>query len=440
MTPIPPRGLCLLYFGLAQASLVLASALVTMDPVGVAGFFYHARMLAIVHLVTLGWISGSILGALYIVGPVALRTWFRVTWLDYAAASIFWIGVIGMVGHFWIQEYSGLAWSGGMVALGLISVGVRVAGPLSRAPIPAAVRTHIALAFVNVAAAAVMGILIGINKVHPFLPGFVLNNVFAHAHLAAVGWAAMMVVGVAYRLLPMVLPSRMPAGGSLWATAVLLECGALGLFGSLLLRGTATWIFALIIVGGFAAFLAHVVWMARHPRTRPPAMAGRDPAVLHAAAAFSALAIACGLGMWLAVAEPSARMLRVATAYGVFGLVGFLAQIVVAMKGRLLPLFAWYWASANSDGTSRVPAPHEMPWRRGQELAFVLWLFGVLALAAGLGFGAVPSVRAAGCALLAAALLDCAQGATILRHARGRARHGPPPKTRLTGGPQVATD
>lgn len=422
MKPLPPRLLCVVYVALAHASLALAFALVAFDPVGAAGFFFHSRMLAIVHLVTLGWITGSILGALYIVGPVALRTWFRAGWLDYTAAAFVWIGAIGIVGHFWIEEYNGLAWSGGMVAVGIAMVGLRIASPLFRAPIPAAVRTHIVLAFANIVLAAVMGILLGINRVHPFLPGFVLNNVFAHAHLAAVGWAAMMVVGVAYRLLPMVLPARMPAGRSLWASAVLLQCGAMGLFAALLLRATVTWIFAATIVAGFAAFFVHAIGMVRHPRPRPPAIATPDPAVLHAVAAGASLAIACGLGLWLSVAEPSAGTLRVATAYGVLGLVGFLAQMIVAMKGRLLPLFAWYWASEHAGGVSRVPSPHEMPWRGGQELVFVLWLFGVPALALGLAYGAVPAVRAAGWSLLAATLLDSAQAAIILRHAAGSVR------------------
>ena len=84
---------------------------------------------------------------------------------------------------------------------------------------------------------------------------------------------------------------------------------------------------------------------------------------------------------------------------------------------RLLPLFAWYWASANSGGVSRVPAPHEMAWRSGQEIVFLLWLFGVPILAGGLAFGAVPFVRAAGWSLLAATVLDSAQAAIVLRHA-----------------------
>jgi hypothetical protein len=104
-------------------------------------------------------------------------------------------------------------------------------------------------------------------------------------------------------------------------------------------------------------------------------------------------------------------------AYGVFGLVGFLAQIVVGMEGRLLPVFAWYWAYANSGYKGPVASQHEMPWRRGQEIAFVLWLVGVPTLAVSLAFDAAQLVSAGGWCLLAATSLDTVNIWSILRHA-----------------------
>jgi hypothetical protein len=198
---------------------------------------------------------------------------------------------------------------------------------------------------------------------------------------------------------------------------VLLEAGAIGLFIALVIGSRLTSVFALAIVGGFATFLSHVAWIIRRPRRRPPGLATRDPAVLHAAAAMTSLVVACGLGTWLAVTQPSESTLRAAMAYGVFGLVGFLAQMVVAMEGRLLPIFAWYWESANCGYRGPVTSPHDMPSRHGQELVFVLWLFGVPALAIGLAFDAVPFVRAAAWALLAATLVESVNMIRILRHA-----------------------
>lgn len=415
---LPPRLLPVLYYGFAHAALAMAFAVTAADPRGAAGFFYHSRMLAIVHLVTLGWITASILGSLYVVGPVALRVRFAATWIDYTAFAFVAIGIIGMVGHFWIQEYGGMAWSAGTVGTGIVIVGVRIVPPLLRAPIPRAVGAHVALSFLNVAGAATLGTLIGVDKVHHILPGFVLSNVFAHAHLAAIGWASMMVVGVAYRLLPMVLPAQMPAGRRLWPTAALIEVGTIGLFVCILRRSAFEWLFAATVIAGFGVFLSQVVWMITHPRPRPPALPSPDPAMLHAGAAFASLLLACVLGLWLTIAQPSAIGLRIAAAYGVLGLVGFLAQIVVGMEGRLLPLFAWYWGSTIQKGP--IPAPHEMPSHGLQELVFVLWLFGVPALAGGLAFDAVPFVRAAAWSLLVATILDSANAVRILRHAFAR--------------------
>jgi len=416
-THLPPRLLPVLYFGVAHVAMALACFAVGRDPRGVSGFFYHARMLAIVHLVTLGWITASILGSLYIVGPVALRVWMPATYLDVGAFALVLAGIVGMVAHLWVQEYEGMAWSAIAVSTGIVVVGIHVAMCLRDASLPRAITAHIMLAFLNILGAATLGVLIGFDKVYHFLPGFVLTNVFAHAHLAAIGWASMMVVGIAHRLLPMVLPSAMPKGRRLWISAVLLESGVIGLFLCLLWRSPLTWIFALTVTAGFAAFLSQVVWMIRRPRPRPPGLRRPDPAVLHAAASFGSLAIAAVLGVWLTIAPPSDATLRVAMAYGVFGLVGFLAQIVVSMEGRLLPIFAWYWAYANSGYKGPVMSQHQMPWRTGQDVVFVLWLFGVPALALGLASDAIPFVGAGAWCLFAATLLESFNTARILRHA-----------------------
>lgn len=71
---MPARWPPLLYLGFAHLGLAGAFAVAAVDPRGLGGFFYHPRMLAVTHLVTLGWISASILGSIYIVGPLAFRT------------------------------------------------------------------------------------------------------------------------------------------------------------------------------------------------------------------------------------------------------------------------------------------------------------------------------------------------------------------------------
>jgi hypothetical protein len=226
--------------------------------------------------------------------------------------------------------------------------------------------------------------LIAIDKVAHILPGFVLSNVFAHAHLAALGWSTMMVMGVGYRLLPMTFPSKMPTGRSIYLSAILLEAGVLGLFTTLLLRSGWTLLFALLIGAGLAVFGAHVIWMCRQPVAKPVGAPRVQFGLLHAASAGISLIAAVVIGLVLLVVPTSPQSLHAAAAYGVLGLIGFLAQMVVAMEARLLPMVTWFWAYGRSGYRIPPPSPHTMRDRSLQAIVFIAWTIGIPALALGM--------------------------------------------------------
>lgn len=420
----PARALPLLFLGTAHVSLALAFVFAGLWPQAVAGFFYHAWLIGLVHLITLGWISFSIVGAFYVVAPLALRLSMPVRRADYVAYALAAIGLIGMVGHFWIQHYNGMAWSAGTIASGLLYMTARIAIQTQHASIPRAVKLHIVLACANFWIAATMGLLIACDKVEHFLPGFVLSNVFAHAHMAAVGWALMMVVGIGYRMLPMWFPSKMPSGRSLYVTSALIETGVVGLFVTLLFGSRLSVFFGISIVTGLIVFAAHVVWMLCHRVSKPVDAPRPDFAHLHGAAAAAWLAAAAALGITLLVNPTSPLMLHIAAAYGVFGLIGCLSQMVVAMEARLLPMVTWFWAYAASNYRVPPPSPHVMRDRSLQMIVFAGWALGVPALAGGM-FRESPRLVGIGAwslfASVAIALLD---SATVVWHAAGHSRSG----------------
>src|SRR5262245_5672685 len=282
---LPSRTLPMFYFGAAHLALALAAFLVAWSPRAVAGFFYHSRIVAIVHLVTLGWITNSILGALYIVAPATLGIAMPERRRDYVAFIVVTTGIVGMVAHFWIGELNGMGWSAATATTGMLIVVARLIAGLRTAPIPGGVKCHIMFAAANLVVAASAGILLGLDKVYHFLPGFVLANVFAHAHLAAVGWATMMVVGVGYRLLPMVIPAKAPSGRTVYASAVLIELGVLVLFVGLITQSHWGRVGAALVVAGLGCFAAHVAVMVSRRSKKPAGAPAIDFAVLHAAVA-----------------------------------------------------------------------------------------------------------------------------------------------------------
>ena len=336
---VPPTQLPLCYIVFAHLSLLAALAAVAFDPRAVSGFFYHPRMLAVVHLVTLGWITGSILGWVRVVGPLALRLAVPVTRGDYWAYAFVAIGTSGMASHFWLETFAGMAWSASMVLIGLLHAAVRLAGRTRAVAVAGPIAVHLALAGVHLVLAGTAGVLIGIDKVTDVVPGDALSNVYAHAHahLAAVGWASMMAVGVGYRLLPMVIPSAIPQGRALYAGAVLLQTGVVGLVATLVTGWPGAWFFAVCVAAGLAVFLLQVVWMTTHRRLPPVTLARPDFGAVQAGHALLYLVLTTLCGVILAGTGTAAWTAQLAMLYGVLGLLGFLAQMVVAMELRLLP-------------------------------------------------------------------------------------------------------
>jgi len=374
-------------------------------------------MAGLVHLVTLGWISTSILGALYIVGPLAMRLPMRAAALDYLAFACMTVGTAGMVGHFWVDRYNGMPHAAVLVLVALILVAAKLLPRLVGARVQGAVKVHLFLAFANILAAGGLGLLLAIDKVKSLLPSSGLSLVYAHAHLAALGWACMVVAGVGYRLLPMVLPSAMPQGRSLHASAILLEAGAAGLFVAFLTGGTWIAIPAILSAAGLGAFLWQVGWMKRNPRRRPAGLPRPDYGTLQALSSMAYLAAAAALGLYLAFAPVTERSLKIAGVYGVLGLLGFLSQMVAGIGGRLLPLFAAVYANANIGATGNVIQPYRLAHRGAQAAATILWAAGVPALAASLYAESPAWISASAWSLLTATALAAWNTTRVLRHA-----------------------
>jgi len=393
---LPLRPFPMLYFGWAHLCLLTATLTLALDPLGVAGFFYHPRMLAVVHLVTLGWISSSILGALYLVLPMAFRAPLAKSRFDGWIFWLFVIGGLGMISHFWIDAPSGMIWSAGTAVLGLILAAFRFLPALIRSPVPLAVKIHLWFAFANILLAGLLGMAVGLNKFFPFLPGGPLSGVLAHAHLAILGWATLVVMAAGYRLIPMLLPAAVPVGRGLWVSAVLMETGTLILATSLLIAPSWVVVGAVISAAGIGAFGYQLAWMRRHPKPAPAARRVPDLGVLQVLMAIGYLGLAAVLGLTMVFADPGPWVLRAAMAYGVCLLLGFLSQLVVGVSSRIVPWAAYLWGFGDSGFQETPPSPHNLPPRSLQWVTFLAWISGIPAVGLGLTFDAIGLLRAGG--------------------------------------------
>jgi len=411
---LPPILLPLLYLAFSTLCFALALTATIFYAQDLTGFYYHPHILALTHLITLGWISGNILGLIYLVGPMSLQIYLPARTYDWIAFSFYSIGVSGMVAHFWRDLPVGMAWSAACAYIGVLLVAMKVLVSIFRSKAPGFVKMHVFLAFANFLIAGLWGVMIGIHKVKGFLPTSTSPNVIAHAHLAAIGWAAMIVFGISYRLLPMFLPAEPVKGRLPWISGVFLEVGVLSFFVSTLMQLQIRWLSGAFIVIGILLFFRSAMWIASKRKTAPPPEIPRpDFSLLHAPVAFLCLFACCIAGPVLLFVPANEKTLQWTLAYACLGLVGFFGQLIVGLKPKILSILVWYHVFARNRSVPQRPV--DMPVRIFQITVFTLWAFALPLLIAGLAVAKGSLITEGATLLLASLVLSTIHECTILK-------------------------
>ncbi len=411
----PAATLPLRYMVAAALAFVLAAAGTVWLAGPLSGHYYQPRVVALVHTVTLGWITLTIMGATYQLIPVVLE---RPIWSERLARWQFVIlaaGIPGMIAHFYIGTWPGLALAAAVVGLGVACHLVNALATLFAVKAWSFTARLLVVALVGLALTVLFGLTLAADRIWTFLPGSFFPTLHAHFHLALLGWVAPMVMGVAARVYPMFLLARDPEG---WP-------GALQLWGLPLGAATVTLglIAAkpLIIPGALAvaaAGAAHVAWVSEMAasRKRPALDWGLRCALTGTAFLIPTIAIGLGFAVGL-LGGP-----RLGLAYGVLALGGWVSLTIVGMLFKIVPFLVWYRVYGPLVGKAQVPTLAQLSWGRGEGLTYGLLSVGVTSLAVAAGLGDPLWIRAAGAVLSLGALAFAVSLGRVLRHlAAGRA-------------------
>lgn len=412
-----PSRITIAYVVIAHAALLAAALLVAWSAEGIAASFLHPHALAGVHLVTLGWLTSTALGATYAVLPMALGAPMPVRWPDVVALILATAGASGVISHMLLGTYSGVAWSGGMVALGGAWVGLRALRALGLSRAPRLQRFSVGCAYLALVTAAVLGALVAIDRDHPLFAGGHLRTVSGHAHLALVGWLGLLTVGIGHRLVPMLVPAA-PIEGSRPAISIgLLLLGAVALPAAWL---TQPWpsrvpaLCALPILAGTILFALDMKALRGRRKPKAKGLPRRDPALAQVAASIGMLALGAALGAFLLATDAPPGL---AALYGVLVVVGGFGGMVLGVGLRLWPLLAWLQAFARGQGTV-PPRVGDLPSYAPQWAAVLAWQAALVGLGVGVACGHPLPVRLGGICWSVAAVASLANLIVSIRRAR----------------------
>lgn len=410
-SPLVPLG----YLVCAAVAFLTAAAGTAYLAPELAGHYYHPRLLALTHTVTLGWVTLAIMGASYQLVPIVLG---RPIWSERLARwqlVILTVAVTGMVAHFYVGTRAGLATAAGLLGVGiamhLLNIGLSLRGFTQWTFTARLVR----LGYGGLAVTTLFGLTLAVNRRWPFLPVEFFPILHAHVQLALLGWVTPMIFGVAARVYPMFLLAPAPRRGTaflqLWGLALGVPSVVLGLIGvpGLLVPGS---------LAVAAAAGAHAAWVLEMARGRK--RSGLDWGLRFALTATAFLVPAVVLGVAMATDRLSGP--RVALAYAVVVLGGWISLTIVGMTLKIVPFLVWYHVYGPRAGREPVPTLARLSWPRVEGLAYALLTVGVVLLAAAVLAGDSAWIRVAGTVLALGALAFTVALARVLGHLRAHGR------------------
>lgn len=363
------------HFAAGLVSL-LAAALLLPTAAGdlAAGRFLQPRVVAITHLVTLGWLTISIMGALCQLFPVVLGTPLRWIRLSAATLAIFVAGlaafIIGLLGG-----WTALLIAGAITfASALVLFLVNAVATLRRAARRDFTWWTLAAAFFFLAATITFGISLAINLRTAHLDAR-LTALAVHVHVALGGWVLLVIMGVGKRLLPMFLLSHGTHELPLKVAVLATSAGALllSLFHGFMTRGVFI-AGVLLLAAGALAMGVQVIGYLR-TRHRPQLDAGLR--LVLSGGVLIVVAIAIGITLLL-----RADTLRLAAAYGVAAVGGF-ALFVAGHYYKILPFLLWNHRFAPLVGKRPLPKIAELYDARVATVAGAAITIGMYAVVAG---------------------------------------------------------
>ena len=400
---LPP---CFFAMAVVAFALALLAAPFLLDEV--AAFFYQPHVLALTHVLTLGWVSLTMQGVLYRYVPGLTKRPIPYPRLAVVQCATFATGAAGLVVGFWVHRWWPVVGSAGLLVASASLLCANMWPMLRASPQRGVAEVGLMVSTGFLVVAAALGMLLALDKSWSVLHGNVLTNLAAHAHLAAIGWVGLTIVALSFRFLPAFLMPTVDLTPIAKRLVVALAVAVAVLATLLLVRSDVAWAAAGALTTLVLVYVGLVLRVVAHRRLP------MDWTAWHAVAGAGWVTFAALTGVVLAwVGGDDVLGARLAAAYGVAGIVGWMSNLIVGVSHKLFPGFV---AAARSQ-RGRPPVPIAV---LGVPPALQSIVFGTLnggttALVAGLLVESSRAVQMGGAVLAGAGVLYAvAAGRTLL--------------------------
>ena len=376
----PPFAVPLRFFLTAPGFLVLAAMVLLWQ----GPEFFVSRWLpaplAFTHLLTLGFMAQVMVGALLQILPVVVGvTVPRPQWTAALIHLPLTLGTLTLAGAFLLSIPLGFQIASGLLGLGFGVALIAFTLAVWRAPVTSgtviAVRCALGGLLVTVALGLLLGGFLGWGLSLP-----VVTFTTLHAVWGLVGWAVLLVAGIADQVVPMfhITPAYPRWLSRRFAPLMTVM---LAVWSALILGGweTAAQIAGAALALGVAIFAGMTLHLLNQRRRKIG-----DPVLAYWRISLISLLASAALWLLAAFVPALAPWSTVEWLLGILLIVGFAGGVINGMLYKITPFLAWFHLQAQLLGRAKIPHMKQLlpdaPVRR-QGWAYLAALFLLLAAA-----------------------------------------------------------
>jgi hypothetical protein len=387
----PSLSLPFRYFIASLIFLALFGLLIPFQGELLLGGYFVPRLLALVHIVTLGWVVNTIIGATFQLVPVALQVPIASERLGRWLFPLYLLAVIALIVGFWLFDTRLLVLAGGLILLSGLVYLYNMARTLARVKSWDPIAVHIAVSFGHMGLVGLLAVLLILHNRFGLLGPAFLPTLKTHVLLAVVGFVSVLTMGVAYKLIPMfTLTEDLWSPSLSWAELGLVHLGLAGLIVSFYAPGVPWlgWLGAIALLGGVGLFGWQIVFLYAGRRRRVFDIA--MPFTL-AGTAWFLLAVLIGSLAMVGLLPASVDLWK-ALAYLL--LLGWMGQMILGMMYKITTFLVWLNKYAARIGREPVPRLDDLYSREVGMIGYGLWNAAVLTGGLVLGLGFAPLMLA----------------------------------------------
>jgi len=390
----------------AALSLLAGTILLFISAESFTQSYYNPHVLAITHIMALGWGTMIILGASHQMVPVLIEKTLYSIRLAHASFFLAAIGIPLLVYGFYYFDMGWPAkWGGRFVLLSVICYVFNLAQSIFRSKTKNVQAWFVLTASLWLLLTAGLGLALVYNFTFNFLPLDSLKYLPLHAHTGVIGWFLLLVTGVGSRLIPLFLISKYSNTKLLWWVFALINFGLL-LFVVLFLLAPATSFFLIPIVAVPLAlilfgYFCYQSYKHRLRKSVDEQMKTSLLSVLMMLAPFILLIVITG---WLFTGKMSERIVLV---YGFIIFFGWITAIIFGMTFKTMPFIVWNKLYHDKAGIGKTPNPKDLFSNRVFKIMVLVYLAGFVLFITGASFANVLLLTiSSGILIVAAALYN----------------------------------